>query len=84
MFRYIYGGIIFFNEQEPSEILRILIAADQLHLQELVDYLQEYFLIKNKVEWIKQHFELIYQAGFQSNSLFKLNNIVQISWLKYF
>ncbi|UZO08919.1 uncharacterized protein OCT59_029162 [Rhizophagus irregularis] len=45
--KYIYGGIISFNEQEPSEILRILIAADQLHLQELVDYLQEY-LIKNK------------------------------------
>ncbi|EXX68511.1 hypothetical protein GLOIN_2v1779084 [Rhizophagus irregularis DAOM 181602=DAOM 197198] len=71
--KYIYGGIISFNEQEPSEILRILIAADQLHLQELVDYLQEY-LIKNKVEWMEQHFELIYQTGFQSNSLLNLQN----------
>ncbi|EXX59130.1 hypothetical protein RirG_191670 [Rhizophagus irregularis DAOM 197198w] len=71
--KYIYGGIISFNDREPSEILRILIAADQLHLQELVDYLQEY-LIKNKVDWMEQHFELIYQTGFQSNSLLNLQN----------
>jgi hypothetical protein len=71
--RYIYGGIFSLNEQEPLEILRVLVAADQLHLQELVDYSQEY-LIENEVEWLEQHFELIYQAGFQSNSLLKLQN----------
>jgi hypothetical protein len=71
--RYIYGGIISLNEQEPSEILKLLVAADQLNLQELVDYLQEY-LIENKIEWIEQHFELTYQVGFQSNSLLKLQN----------
>ncbi|GBC40602.2 BTB/POZ protein [Rhizophagus irregularis DAOM 181602=DAOM 197198] len=32
---YIYGGIILLNEQEPSEILKILLAADELLLQEL-------------------------------------------------
>ncbi|GBC40648.2 BTB/POZ protein [Rhizophagus irregularis DAOM 181602=DAOM 197198] len=36
--KYIYGGIISFNDREPSEILRILIAADQLHLQELDNF----------------------------------------------
>jgi hypothetical protein len=35
-FWYIYGGIISLNKQEPSEILNILAAVDQLHLQELV------------------------------------------------
>ncbi|PKK59634.1 POZ domain-containing protein [Rhizophagus irregularis] len=35
--KYIYGGIISLNEQEPSETLKILSAADKLHLQELVD-----------------------------------------------
>ncbi|GES90287.1 hypothetical protein GLOIN_2v1877169 [Rhizophagus clarus] len=59
--KYIYGGIISLNEQEPSEILKILVAADQLNLQELIDYLQKY-LIENKSEWVEQHFELIYQT----------------------
>jgi hypothetical protein len=58
-FRYIYGGVISLNEQEPSEILKILIAANQLILQELIDYLQEY-LIENKSEWMEQYFEYIY------------------------
>ncbi|GES90234.1 hypothetical protein GLOIN_2v1712047 [Rhizophagus clarus] len=30
---YIYGGIVSLNEQEISEIVNILAAADQLHLQ---------------------------------------------------
>ncbi|GBC40642.2 BTB/POZ protein [Rhizophagus irregularis DAOM 181602=DAOM 197198] len=48
--KYIYGGFISLNEQEPSEILKVLAAADQLLLQELVDYLQTY-LIENKSEF---------------------------------
>ncbi|RIA81197.1 hypothetical protein C1645_837379 [Glomus cerebriforme] len=43
---YIYGSIISLNEQEHSEILKVLVAADD---QELVDYLQKYF-IENKTE----------------------------------
>ncbi len=48
-----------------------MVAADELLLQELVDYLQDH-LIQNKIEWIEQHFELIHQTSFQSNSLLKL------------
>jgi hypothetical protein len=48
-----------------------LASAEQLHLQELVNYIQN-FLIKNKVEWMEQHFGLIYQTSFQSNSLLEL------------
>ncbi|CAB4436733.1 unnamed protein product [Rhizophagus irregularis] len=50
---------------------KILVAADQLLLQELIDYLQTY-LIENKSEWMEQYFELIHQTGFQSNSLLEL------------
>ncbi|RGB28645.1 hypothetical protein C1646_767563 [Rhizophagus diaphanus] len=64
-------GFISLNEQEPSEILKVLVAADQLLLQKLIDYLQTY-LIENKSEWMEQYFELIYQAAFQSNSLLEL------------
>jgi hypothetical protein len=59
------------NEQNTSEILKLLLAADVLLLQELVDYLQKY-LIENKPEWMAQNFELIHQTSFQSNSLLEL------------
>ncbi|EXX64781.1 hypothetical protein GLOIN_2v1779084 [Rhizophagus irregularis DAOM 181602=DAOM 197198] len=71
IFQIILKGTILLNEQEPSEILKVLIAADELLLQELVDYLQGY-LIKKKSGWMEQYFELIYQTGFQSNSLLAL------------
>ncbi|UZO08940.1 uncharacterized protein OCT59_029183 [Rhizophagus irregularis] len=69
--KYIYGGVISLNEQEPSEILKVLVAADQLLLQKIIDYLQKY-LIENKSEWMEKYFELIYRTSFQSNSLLEL------------
>jgi hypothetical protein len=59
------------DEQDTSDFLKALAAADVLHLQELVDYLQKY-LIKNKPEWIEQHFEFTYQISLQSNNLLGL------------
>ena len=59
------------NGQDASDILKVLVAADELILQELVDYLQTY-LIENESEWIEQHFELINQTSFHSNNLLKL------------
>ncbi|GES93605.1 hypothetical protein GLOIN_2v1882540 [Rhizophagus clarus] len=52
---YIYGGILSLNGQDTSDFLKTLTAANVLHLQELVDYLQKY-LIENKSEWLEQHF----------------------------
>jgi hypothetical protein len=57
--RYIYGGILSLNEHDTSEILKLLLAANELLLQELVDYLQKY-LIENKAEWMERYFELIH------------------------
>ena len=51
-YRYIYGGILSLN----VKLFKVLVAADELELQELVDYLQNY-LIENNSEWIEQHFE---------------------------
>jgi hypothetical protein len=45
-----------------------LLAADELLLQELVDYLQNY-LIENESQWMEQHFELIHRTSFQFTSL---------------
>ena len=49
----------------------MLIAANELLLQELVDYLQKY-LIENQSKWMEQHFELTYKTSFQPNSLLEL------------
>ena len=59
------------NEQDASDILKVLVAADKLLLQELVEYLQKY-LIEKKSEWTEQHFELAHKASFQSNNLLEL------------
>ncbi|EXX62525.1 uncharacterized protein OCT59_025432 [Rhizophagus irregularis] len=69
--KYIYGGTLSLSGQDALEILKLLIAAEEMLLQELVDYLQKYF-IKNKSEWMEQHFELIHRTSFQSNSLLEL------------
>ncbi|RGB27275.1 hypothetical protein C1646_799178, partial [Rhizophagus diaphanus] len=69
--RYIYGGIFSLNDHDTSENFKILLAADELLLQEVVDYLQKYF-IDNKSEWMEQHFELVHRTSFQSNSLLEL------------
>ena len=59
------------NDKDTLDIIKVLVAADELCLQELVDYLQKY-LIKNQSEWMEQHFELTHQTSFQSNNLLKL------------
>ena len=57
--------------QDTSDILKVLAAADELLLHELVDYLQTY-LIENKTDWMEQHFELVHRTSFQSNNLSQL------------
>jgi hypothetical protein len=59
------------NRQETSDFLKILAVADELHLQELVDYLQKY-LIENESEWMEENFEFTQRISSQSNNLMKL------------
>ena len=72
-FRYIYGGRISLEEYDTSDIIKILIAASELSLQELVTYLQS-FLIKKKASWMEQNFNLIYQTSFENDSFLTLQN----------
>ncbi|RIA94284.1 hypothetical protein C1645_818279 [Glomus cerebriforme] len=68
--RYIYGGKISLVEYETSDIIKILSAANELNLQELIPYLQS-FLIKNKKDWMEQNLCLIYQMSFENDSYLK-------------
>ncbi|GET52844.1 BTB/POZ protein [Rhizophagus irregularis DAOM 181602=DAOM 197198] len=62
--RYIYGGRLSLEEYDALDIIKILVAASELSLQELVDYIQS-FLTKNKADWMEQNFNLIYQTSFE-------------------
>jgi hypothetical protein len=57
--------------QDTSDFLKILAAADELCLQELINYLQKY-LIENKSEWIEQNFELTHRISFQTENLLEI------------
>ena len=59
------------NEQDTSDILKVLLAANELHLQELVDNLQKY-LIESKSEWMEQHFAYTQRISLQCNNLKKI------------
>ena len=59
------------NEQEISDILDVLVAADVLRLQELVGYLQKH-LIENNSEWMKDHFEITQRISSQYNNLLEI------------
>ncbi|GES92243.1 BTB/POZ protein [Rhizophagus clarus] len=64
------GGISL-GECNTSEIFKILDAASELSLQELVAYLQS-FLIENKANWIEENFNFVYQTNFENNSFLEL------------
>ncbi|EXX52111.1 uncharacterized protein OCT59_021265 [Rhizophagus irregularis] len=69
--RYIYGGKISFEEFDNSDIVKIMIAANELSLHELIPYLES-FLIENKANWVEENFDLIYETSFENNSFSKL------------
>jgi hypothetical protein len=54
-------------EYDTLDIIKILVTANELSLQELISYLQS-FLIENKINWMEQNFNLIYQTSFENNS----------------
>ncbi|UZO24772.1 uncharacterized protein OCT59_017066 [Rhizophagus irregularis] len=69
--RYIYGGRLPLEEYDALDIIKILVAASELSLQELVDYIQS-FLTKNKADWMEQNFNLIYQTSYEKDSFLEL------------
>jgi hypothetical protein len=58
-------------EYDTLDIINILVAANELSLQELISYLQS-FLIENKINWMEQNFNLIYQTSFKNDSFLDL------------
>ena len=56
---------------DTSDIIKLLVAANELCLGELITYIQS-FLIENKENWMEQNFGLIYQTSFKKNVFMEL------------
>jgi hypothetical protein len=65
--------VVSLDEYDASDIIKILIAAKELSLHELITLLQS-FLIENKSEWIELNFNDIYQTSIENNSFSELQN----------
>jgi hypothetical protein len=61
------------EEYDTSDIIKILIAASELSLQELIIHLQS-FLVENKKNWMEQNFSFIYKTSSENDSFLKLQN----------
>ncbi|CAI2173866.1 19714_t:CDS:2 [Funneliformis geosporum] len=62
--RFMYTGIIEMEQQKGKDLLKLLVAADELLLNELHETIQDYFLI-HKTDWIQQNFALVHKTVFQ-------------------
>ncbi|RIA82957.1 BTB/POZ protein [Glomus cerebriforme] len=69
--RYIYGGRLFFEELDTFDVIKVLSAASELYLQELITYLQ-FFLIENKTDWMEQNFDFVHQTSFENDAFSEL------------
>src|SRR5438270_6134645 len=64
LIRFIYGGNIELKNLQGPDVLKLLIAVDELNIQQLISYVQE-FLIEHKAEFLQQNpagiLETVYQ-----------------------
>ncbi|GBB89889.1 hypothetical protein RclHR1_16720001 [Rhizophagus clarus] len=61
---YLYTGLVNFDKQNGTKVLKLLMASDELNLQKLSDYVQTY-LIDNQAEYLKNEPVDILQIVFQ-------------------
>jgi hypothetical protein len=62
--KYLYTGLVNFNKQNGAQMLKLLMAFDELNLQKLNDYIQTY-LTDNQAEYLKNDPVDILQIAFR-------------------
>ncbi|RHZ77537.1 hypothetical protein Glove_177g148 [Diversispora epigaea] len=81
--QYIYGGIVGLENCETRFIYDLMLAADELELEELSNKL-ETLLIETKGSWLRTHFSFIYHSIFNRHDDFKkLKNFCNDIVVKY-
>src|SRR5579863_1019352 len=71
--RYIYSGFVNLADHGIPTILDFLVTADELILEDLIDYLQAY-LIENHSDDLKQNFASLHRIVFEHDSFTKLQD----------
>src|SRR5581483_11371633 len=65
--KYLYTGLVNFDKKNGAQILKLLIASDELNLQKLSDHIQTY-LIDNQAEYLRNDPVDILQIVFRYES----------------
>ncbi|EXX57433.1 BTB/POZ protein [Rhizophagus irregularis DAOM 181602=DAOM 197198] len=71
--RYMYVGILDLREKTNTDILNLLIASDELLMQELITCVQKY-LVENEAKWLQDNFAKILHTVFQFESCKQLQD----------
>ncbi|KAG9302999.1 hypothetical protein G9A89_006216 [Geosiphon pyriformis] len=71
--RYIYNGEISLDEHRLPTILEFLVTADELILENLIDYLEDY-LIEHRAKELEENFATLQKTSFMHDSFKKLQN----------
>ncbi|CAG8500951.1 590_t:CDS:2 [Acaulospora colombiana] len=71
--RYIYAGILDLEKQSGSDILGLLIASDELLLDELISYCQNH-LIEEKANWLRLNIVQVLQTVIKHDRCKKLQD----------
>ncbi|CAG8493831.1 7811_t:CDS:2, partial [Scutellospora calospora] len=73
MLKYIYTGILDLDKQSGPDILGLLVASDELLLDELIVHCQEH-LIEEKANWLRLNFVQVLQTVIKLKSCKKLQD----------
>ncbi|CAG8615538.1 4157_t:CDS:2 [Acaulospora morrowiae] len=65
--KFMYTGNITLEQQKEVDLLKLLVASDELLLYELHDHIQE-FLLRNKSDWLQRNFAQVQRTVFQLES----------------
>ncbi|KAG9301461.1 hypothetical protein G9A89_018133 [Geosiphon pyriformis] len=71
--RYIYNGEISLDKHGIPTILELLVTADELILENLIDLLEDY-LIEHRAEELEKSFVTLHKTSFMHDSFKKLQN----------
>ncbi|CAB4399532.1 unnamed protein product [Rhizophagus irregularis] len=69
--KYIYTGELDLEEHKGNDILQLLVASDELLLEELFEHVQEY-LFKKRATWIQKNISLVLNTVFKRMCISKL------------
>ncbi|GBC02514.1 hypothetical protein RclHR1_04660007 [Rhizophagus clarus] len=72
--RYIYIGELDLTEQSVEDILKLLIASDELLIEELFNYVQDY-LVEKQTKWIQKNFHFL-NIAFELTNCKKLQDYI--------